>query len=378
MSVTLLVVASLFGTSLLRILNVDRGFSADRVVAIDLAFPATRYADPVVRRGAYDRVLAAIHAIPGVETATTTSMLPLGGQGQVNMVVREGSTEPVTTQPTANFRFVAPEFFQTLGIPLRRGRAFRDDERDANRPAPAVISEPAAARLWPGEDPIGKRFSRGNPDEQGFEVVGIAADARVTALDRTPPLMVYVPYWWTSRTTLSVLIRTASDRLSIVPDVRRAVRELDPEIAIGQARPVQQLVDMSVAGRRYQAQLFVVFATVALFIALVGVYAGTAYGISRRRREMNLRVALGANRSQVLGLIVRQASAPIAVGVVAGAVGAVAVGGLLSSLLFDVQARDPKVIVLVATLVVSVGLITCALVARRGLSIEPSAALREE
>jgi predicted permease len=376
--VTLLIVTGLFGASFVRVMTADRGFTAERVLAVDLSLPATRYAQERVRQAVYDRVLAAVHALPGVEGASTTSMLPLRGRGQVNFIAQDGSTVPISQLPSANFRFVAPEFFRTLGITVRRGRAFVDTERDPNRPAPALVSEPTAARLWPGENPIGKRFSRGIENEQGFEVVGVVADARTTSLDSGQPLMVYLPYWWRSRASASLLIKTAADPLVVLPGVRRVVREIDPEIAIGQARPLEQLVDASVAGRRYQVQLFMTFGLVALFIATVGVYAVTSYGVSRRRREMNIRVALGAQRSQVVGLILRQGMTPVVAGLLAGTCGALAIGGLVAGLLFEVRARDPLVIAAVVAIVGSVGLVTCGLAARRGLSIAPASALREE
>jgi predicted permease len=331
-----------------------------------------------VRQATYDRLLAAVHALPGVEGASTTSMLPLRGRGQVNFIAPDGNTLPISQLPSANFRFVAPEFFRTLGITVRRGRSFSDSERDPNRPAPSLVSEPTAARLWPGENPIGKRFSRGIQNEQGFEVVGVVADVRTTSLDSGQPLMVYLPYWWRSRASVSLLVKTAADPLSILPGVRRAVREIDPEIAIGQARPLEHLVDASVAGRRYQVQLFMTFGLVALFIATVGVYAVTSYGVSRRRREMNIRVALGAQTSQVVAMILKQGMAPVIAGLLAGTCGALAIGGLLASLLFEVRARDPIVIAAVLAIVGSVGLVTCGLAARRGLSIAPASALREE
>jgi predicted permease len=331
-----------------------------------------------VRQATYDRLLAAVHALPGVEGATTTSMLPLRGAGQVNFIAPEGNTLPVSHLPSANFRFVAPDYFRTLGIVVRRGRSFSDAERDPNRPAPALVSEPTAMRFWPGENPIGKRFSRGIATEQGFEVVGVVADARTTSLDRAQPLMVYLPYWWRSRPSLSVMIKTTGDPSSILPGVRRVVREIDPEIAIGQSRPLEDLVDASVAGRRYQVQLFVAFGLMALFIATLGVYAVTSYGVSRRRREMNIRVALGAQTSQVIGLVLRQGMAPVIAGLVAGTCGALAIGGVVASLLFEVRASDPMVIAIVVVIVGSVGLATCALATRRGLSIAPSSALRAE
>jgi predicted permease len=379
LSVTLLVVTALFVTSLVRVLNVDRGFAAERVLVLDVALPATRYAEEPVRQAAYDRMLAAVRTLPGVEGAATTSMLPLRGEGQVNFVAREGANLSASELPSANFRFVAPDYFRTMGIAVRRGRSFTDGERDPHRPAPALISEPTAARLWPGEDPIGRRFSRGIASEQGFEVVGVVADARTTALDDAEqPLMVYVPYWWRSRPSTSLLVKTAVAPLSVVPAVRRALLDIDPEIAIGRARPMEQIVDDSVAGRRYQAQTLGIFGGVALFIAVIGIYAVASYGIARRRREMNIRVALGAETRQVMGLVLRQGTLPVLAGIVAGIGGALVMGSVVASLLFEVRAWDPVIIASVVAVVGTVGVATCGLAARRGLRLNPAAALREE
>jgi putative ABC transport system permease protein len=378
LSVVLLVVTGLLTLSFVRVSTADRGFVAERVLAVDIALPATRYAEEKLRQPVYDRLLAAIHALPGVESATTTSMLPLRGQGQMNFMVPEGGSLRASELPSANFRFVGPEFFRTLGVTVRQGRSFRAEERDPGRPAPVLVSEPTAARLWPGQDPIGKRFSRGIQGEQGFEVVGVAANARTTMLDATQPLMVYVPYWWRSRASTSLLIRTRVEPATIVGAVRHAVQQIDPEIAVGQSRPLEELVDASLAARRYQTQLFIAFGLVAIFIATVGVYAVASYVVSRRRREMNIRIALGAQTSHVVGLLLRQGMAPVVAGVAAGAAGALAIGGAVSSLLFDVRARDPLVIAVVVATVGLVGLATCGIAARRGLSLDPAAALRDE
>lgn len=378
LSVSLLVVAALFGTSLLRVVTVDKGFVAERVLAIDVALPAARYRDEPVRRAAYDRLLQSVAAIPGVTAVTTTSMLPLRGQGQVNFIVPEGRNWTRTETPSANFRFVAPGYFRALGMPMRRGRAFADGERHADRPAPVVISEATAARLWPGESPLDQRFSRGIANEQGFVVVGVVADARTTSLDRDQPLMVYVPYWWRSGPSMALLVRTAGEGGAMVSDIRRAVRGIDPDIAIGAAHQLQDLVTASVAGRRHQTELLVSFGLVALFIATVGVYGVTAYGISRRRREMNIRVALGAPRARVFRLVVTQAMTPVLAGAAAGVAGALALGGLVASLLFDVRPNDPAVLAAVVATVALVGFGACVLAVRRGLTLSPAAALRED
>jgi hypothetical protein len=295
----------------------------------------------------------------------------------VNFIVADGRLLRRSEQPSANFRMVGPEFFATLELQVQRGRAFGSDERDPARPMPAVISKPVAERLWPGEDAIGKGFSRGIQGEPGFEVVGVTADARTTSLEQAPPLMVYVPYWWRSRSSTSLLVKAATEPRAIMPEIRRVIREIDPEIAIGDARTMTAIVDAATAGRRYQAQLFIAFGLIALAVAALGVYAVTAYSLSRRRAEMNIRVALGARPLDVFGMIIRQSSVAIIAGALAGVAGALASGGVVASLLYDVRARDPWIIGATASMVAAIGLAAAAIAARSGLSIDPVAALRE-
>lgn len=377
LAVTLLTVTALLGTSLLRVLDIDYGFSTDHVLSVPIALPASRYADPPARIGAFDRILSGVKALPGVRSVSSTSLLPMRGEGQVNFVVAAGTNVPRPEQPSANFRFIAPEYFTALELPMPQGRMFSLDER-SGRLTPAVISASLAARLWPGQDALGKEFSRGIESEPGFEVIGIAADARTASLERPPPLMVYVPYWWQTRTTLALLVKTAVDPATLAPSIRRALEHIDPEIAMGQARPLQQAVDAATASRRYQARLFVVFGLVALLIATVGVYGVTAYSVSKRRREMNIRVALGAREGEVIRLLVKQSAYAVLPGVLAGLVGSLAIGGALASLLYEVQARDPMLLAGVAGSVGVVALAASLLAARGGLSLDPASALREE
>jgi ABC-type antimicrobial peptide transport system permease subunit len=191
-------------------------------------------------------------------------------------------------------------------------------------------------------------------------------------------MMVYVPYWFRSRPSAALVIRMKADPLSLAGDVRRSIQSVDPEIAVGESRPLEQIVDAAFAGRRYQVTLFVAFGAAALLIAVIGVYAVTAYGVARRRREMNIRVALGAQESQVLRLVVRQTSVPVAIGAVAGMVGALPIGGVMASQLTDIGARDPFVLAGVAALVAAVSIATCTLATRQGLTINPASALRDE
>jgi putative ABC transport system permease protein len=359
-------------------MQVDRGFASERVLLVPVSLSPSRYATEPALIAVYDRLIAAVGVLPGVAAASPLSVPPLSGSGQVNTIVPAGSAHPRSENPSANFRFVGPEFFRTMGIAVRSGRPFTDAERPPQHSMPALVSDRTAARLWPGQDALGKRFSRGLPGEDGFEVVGVVADAKITSLERTPPLMVYLPYWWRARSTTSLLVKTAGDPTSVMPSLRRAVREIDPDIAIGNARPLDALVDASVAARRYQLRLFVAFGLVALFIATLGVYAVTSYGVSQRRREMNIRVALGAPTRHVLAIVMKRGVRSIVVGVVAGTGAAFAIGGLVASLLFDVRPRDPLVITAVVGVITSAGLVACSVAARRGLAIDPASALREE
>ncbi len=378
LSLALLAVTGLLAVSLVRVMNVNRGFAAERVLLVPVSLPANRYPTEVSLVAAYDRLLPTVRALPGVSSASVISASPLSGSGQVNAVVPAGSTRPRSEHPSANYRFVGPEFFQTMGIAVLRGRTFTDAERPPAHMMPALISDRTAQRLWPDQDALGKQFSRGIPGEAGFEVVGIVADAKLTSLERTPPLMVYLPYWWRSRMTTQLVVKTAGDPAAIMPAVRRAVSGVDDEIAIGNARPLEQLVGTSMAGRRYQVQLFVAFGVVALFIAALGVYAVTAYGVSQRRRELNIRAALGAQPAQVLGMVARQSGGPIVAGLVAGVIGAVALSGLVGSLLFEVQARDPRILAAMTLMVGAIAALATFVAARQGLTYDPAAALRED
>jgi putative ABC transport system permease protein len=236
LSLTLLAVTGLLGASFVRLMNVDRGFIVDQVLLVPVSLPANRYDGEPVRQAAFDRLLDAVRPLPGVSSATVISVAPLTGSGTVNGIAPEGSTLPRSAQPNANFRFVGTEFFRTLGIAVLRGRVFTEADRLPGRTMPALISAPTAERLWPGQDAVGKRFSRSIPGEDGFEVVGVVTDAKLTSLERTPPLMVYLPYWWRARTSMSLLIKTATDPSALMPSVRRVVRAIDPDIAIGDAR----------------------------------------------------------------------------------------------------------------------------------------------
>jgi len=378
LSVTLLVVTALLVTSFIRLLRIDPGFSSSGVVAVEIAPLTVRYPDTPQRAALYDRILERVHRLPGVTSAAWTSLLPLSGETWVDVITREGDARAPFQRPSANYRFIAPDYFRTLSMTILRGRSIADTDR-GGATVPVVISQRAAATVWPGEDAIGRIFLRADPgQEKKFEVVGIVADGRATALDRQSPLMVYVPYWFNNEGKSVLVLHIAGDAAAAIGAVRRAVKEVDPEIAIADAEPLAHVVDRALAGRRYQVWLFVAFGLVALVIATIGVYATTAFAVSRRRREMNIRVALGARASQVFGLVVGQSAAVLGVGLVAGCAGAAAISRVVASLLFEGRARDPLVMATVVVMVGVAGLAACATAAKQGLRINPAAALRDD
>ena len=204
------------------------------------------------------------------------------------------------------------------------------------------------------------------------------ADSRSTRIDGASPLMVYVPYWFRSRLTVSLVARGALDETAVAAEIRRVAMAFDPEIAIARARPLQRVVDDALASRRYQVAVFIGFAAVGFLIAMIGVYAMTAYGISRRRREMNIRVALGASRPGVVALVVRQAAVPLIAGVGPGVVVSLGASTAVAALLFEMSARDPAIVSGVAALAIITGILSSFSAARTGVSVDSAAVLRDE
>jgi predicted permease len=373
LSVMLLAVSGLFVSSLTRVLRVDTGFAAEGAVTVEVAPGSSKYPDTRERAALYDRVLDRVRALPGVTAATWTSALPLTGETFVDKIIRP---DRPGEDSSANYRFVGPDYFHAIGMPIVQGRSLEEHDR-TNTVTPAVISARAARTLWPGEDAIDREFTRADT-AQRLQVVGVVADGRATALESESPLMVYVPYWFNNEGKSVLIVRSRGDAAGLVDAIRGALRNIDPDVAIAKVAPLQHVVDSAVESRRYQATLFTAFGASALLIAIVGVYATTAYGVSRRRRELNIRVALGARVSQVFSMVLRQSVTPVGIGLAVGLAGALAMGGAIASLLYEVRPRDPLVLAVVLGVVATVGAVSAAVATLSGLQIEPAAALRED
>lgn len=374
LSAALLIVGGLLMLSFFRLVGVDKGFEAAHVITQDTSLIGGKYREDPPRTQFIDVALRRLAAIPGVDAAGVTSQVPLRGETWIDGL--RDATKPELPEPTlANFRFVSADYWRAMGIPLKRGRFF--EESDRNRSV-AVLSERAAKLLWPNEDPIGKQvhLTGGMQNEVG-EVVGVVGDARAT-LEHESPLIVYEPYWVMGIGGPSFVVRTRADATAVMGEVRGVLRSLDSGLPLAQTKTMEQILDESVAARRFQMDLAVVFAAAALLLASLGVYGVISFTVARRTPELGIRIALGARTAEVVRMVLRQGMAPVIVGVVAGLFAALAIGRLLASQLYGVTARDPMVFAIVATALLGIAVCACLAPARRAARIDPVTALRSE
>jgi len=376
LSTLCLIAGGLLLRSLVNLFEVDKGFAAEKVLTVNLSLPDTRYREPADRNRFVKSLLDSVQAVPGVISAGVSNMLPLSGEGGNNLISLEGTTVPFPERPLADIRGVNPEYFQTLGISLREGRTFAEADGDHKL---AEVSALAAERLWPGENPLGKRFRIGDPDGPFVEVAGVVGDVRGVGLDRAPSLTIYIPYW--QRRTYhgpSLVVKTAVDPLSLSSAVRNIIRRIDSELPVPRFETMLQVVDESVAQRRFQMNLLLVFALTALLLASLGIYGVVSYSVTLRTNEMGVRLAIGARTSDILKMIWRQAMTPVAIGALAGLVVALVVGRLFSGLLYGVAPADAVTIGSVLVILGAVGTVATLIPALRASRVNPVTALRYE
>ncbi len=358
--------------SFANLLDVDRGFAVQRVVTVNLNLPGNRYPDPTIVRFTHS-LLDSVRVLPGVVSAGVSDMLPLGGEGHNNLITIEGTDVPFMDRPGADIRRVNSEYFATMGIALRQGRIFEETDGDHKL---ALVSALTAERLWPGENPPGKRFKIGDPDGPFVEVAGVVGDVKGVALDRAPSLTVYVPYWQGERRGLSLAVKTAIDPAAISSSIRRAIHRLDPELPVPRFQTMQEIVDESVAQRRFQMNLVLLFGIAALALASLGIYGVVSYSVVMRTNEIGIRMALGARTAEILCMVLTQAMAPVATGLGCGLVASLAAGRLLTGLLYGVRTTDAATIGGVVVTLLAVALFAGLIPARRATRVDPMASLR--
>jgi putative ABC transport system permease protein len=380
MAIVLLVSAGLLMKSLSRLLRVDPGFSVAHLLTFDTSLPQQHYPDAAHQVEFERNLRARLQALPGVKSAATVSTLPLGNAGGTSRFVIAGHARIPTEEYEANTREISPNYFETMGIPLRKGRVLNEHDT-VNSPRVIVINQTLATLLFPGQDPIGKRIDfTYTKDPNIQEIVGVVGDENLGQLDRKPTAVIYDAYAQDPNSFLSVTIRTEGDPSAAAGSVREAMHELDASL------PVNSLVSMgriiadspSVAVRRYPAYLLGAFASLALVLAMLGIYGLLAYVVAQRTRELGIRLALGAQRRNLLALVLGSGLRLALLGAAIGAVCALAAGRMLATLLFDVRPTDVAILLGVATLLVVVALLASYIPARRAASIEPMLALRAE
>jgi len=375
LSAMCLIAGGLLLHSFVKLIHVDRGFEAERIVTVALNLPGSRYPNLEKRAAFVQSLLERVKSLPGVTAAGISNMLPLAGEGHNNLLSVEGRNAPMMDRPIADIRYVNPEYFRAMGIPLRAGRIFSEADRERKL---ALVSALTAARLWPGEDPIGKRFRQGGDESPLLEVVGVVGDVRGVSLNKAPSLTVYMPYWQTFFGGASLAVRTAMDPRAASSAIRTAIRQIDPELPIPAFRTMEDIVAESVAQRRFQMNLVLLFAAAAMLLASLGIYGVVSHSVAQRTNEMGVRMALGARPAAIRRMVLRQSLLPVAFGLAAGVSASMALGRLLGSLLFGVSTGDPVTILGVVGLLIAVAAAATIIPARRATHVDPVTALRYE
>jgi predicted permease len=378
LSALLLVLAGLLVSSLWHVLGVDRGFAVDRALAVSPALPA-QYRTTEQKAGFFDLAATRLRAVPGVRAVAVANKLPLTGESNVNGVeIDDAASEaldPASRQLVmVNDRFVSQDYFTALGIPVLRGRPIEAADRDR---IVAVISARLAAKLWPGRNPLGQVVSSGTGVIHAV-VVGVVADVHSTELEHDPTLMIYVPFWKQAYQATQFVVRSAADPASLREEVRKTLQNIDPGIPAPKMRTMGEIIDESVAQRRFQMNVAAAFGISALLLAALGIYGVVAYGIALRRRELGIRMALGARSQQVWRMVLWQGLRPVTTGLLAGMLAALAAGRLIRSLLFGVGTADGLTLGSVAAALACVATLACLVPARYAARIDPSRVLRDE
>jgi predicted permease len=374
LSTVLLVAGGLLLLSFFRLMRSDKGFQAAHVITQDISFLNPKYAGGG-RNRFVPLILEKLRQIPGVRAVGLTSTLPLRGEDWISGL-RDPAVPPETSKipPQANFRFVTPDYWSAMGIPLKQGRFFRESEKNAHV---AVLSENAAQFLWPGRDPVGRHVRGTGNDQSPLEVVGVVANVRANA-EQDPTMMVYEPYNLVSPIGVSIVVRTLGEPAPVIRSMRAALRGADPDMALSPVKTMDQIVDESVASRRFETTLAASFALAALALASLGVYGVISFSVARRTPEIGIRIALGARAPLLAAMVLREGLTPVLIGLAAGLGCALLAGRFIASQLYGVAPNDAATICAACAVLLIVAAAACWIPARRAMRIDPTTALRFE
>jgi putative ABC transport system permease protein len=379
LATVLLAGAGLLGGSLLRVLQVDPGFNPDHLLTLQVFLSPVKYPEGDAKAGiTLHEMLERIRTLTGVRSAGVVNALPITGGPNTDFVIEGRPAPRLGDEPAADIRVADSKYFSTIGIPLLAGRVFTEHDNAASARV-VVINETLARTFWPHENALGQRITMkdwGPP--LAAEIIGVVGDVKTNGLDEEVGPMIYWSYYQFGQIFNSIVVRTSDDPLRLVSTVKSSIWSVDKDQPVSQIRTMDQILSQSLALRRLYVVLLGVFSSVALLLAAAGIYGVVSYSVGQRTREMAIRVTLGAERLDILRLIILQAAKLALAGELLGILVALAVTRLIASMLFGVSSADPMTFAGVALLLAAVAFTACYVPARRALRVDPMVALRYE
>jgi putative ABC transport system permease protein len=387
LSLILLIGAGLVIRSFERLRTVNPGFEVQGLLTADVAVGQRKFPTPADQVRFFDQVLQRVRALPAVTSAGVVDDIPLNGNGSHQPIAIEGKPAvAMSEQPEVDVRLISPGYMSALRIPIIHGRDFNESDV-ADRPGVVLVSQSMARQFWPGEDPMGKRLTMTFFPDRVREVVGVVGDVKLDGLDQVrPAVALYVPLkqlpapatgGWNSF-PMTVVVRTTITPGSVTSAVSNAVHEVDAEVPVEKTLTMQEVISTSLTQPRVNMLLLGSFAGLALILAAIGIYSVLSYSVKRRTNEIGIRMALGAGLSKVLRMVIVEGMKPALLGLIIGFAGALALGPLLSSLIYEVKPGDPLTFLAVGILLIAVAIIACVVPAYRATKVDPMVALRYE
>jgi putative ABC transport system permease protein len=372
LSLVLLVGAGLLVKSFARLMDVNPGFDADRLLTFNLGLPSST--DAAQQFAFYRDVMQRLQALPGVRSVGAVSRLPLAGGNST----RSFNVPGIDKDYDADIRVSTPDYFRAMGIPLMKGRSFSDSDLGSSVHV-AIVNDALVRAAFPGQDPIGRQLTNFGPDNLTLQIVGVVGNVRHVGLDTAPHAEIYQLLGQAQWPSMYVAIRSAtSDATSLTSLAQSAVWSVNKDVPLANVRTMQEVIANSVQRRRFSMLLLAIFAGVAMVLAAIGLYGVMSYSVAQRTKEIGIRMALGARRPDVVALVVKQGMALVLMGIVAGTVLSLAMTRLIAGMLFGISATDPLTFAGVAMLLGAVAFLANYLPARRGASVDPMVALRYE
>ena len=375
LAMVLLTGSGLLIRSFVRLMMIDPGFNAHHILTARIDLPETQYSEPSQQSAFFQNLLERVHALPGVISADAVASLPLTGYMMSSSFDVEGQSRP-EVNTAASINIASPGYFQTMGVPLISGRTFTSQDT-AEAPKVVMLNPTCVRKFFPGENPVGKHIKI--PDAEGWAtIVGVVGDVRQSGLASLPEPEIIEPYLQVPNSYMTLVIRTSTDPLSLVPALRSQVQSLDRDLPMFEVSTMEQYLAEEMAGRRFNMVLLGIFAGLALILAVVGIYGILAYIVTQQTHEIGIRMAMGAQRRDMLLFILRRGVRLTLIGVAIGLPAAWVVTRVMSSLLYGVSPRDPLTFIGMTLLLVTTALLASYIPARRATKVDPMVALRYE